>query len=660
MTRGIKIAVAASVAILVAVAALLIVRFHPSHAAQEASRIKVVDDFNEGADPNLIGGESFTNASAGAVVTSSFIRTSTPGDGDRACQVTYQLATGTGAMWGTGLNELDISAATTLQFWLRLSDPVPELRVELVDGDGARSDHQLEGVRANGRWQRVSIPTSAFARVNFNRLARFVLRMRTSTDTIDGSLTIDDLAFHGPPAVFFESLKDNVYAFPDRALTDARPLLAMPSREMLMAVARDTWGYFRDLVDRRHHLPINYIQIEPERRLGDYASTTDIAMYLMSVISAQDLDFIDYPSAVNRVRDTLTTLSHLPSWRGLYYNYYSTTNLQVTRHYISSVDNGWLAAALVVVRQAYPELALMASSLLEPMEFEALYDPKNGQMRLGYEAQQDRISPNHYGLLATEARIISMVAIGKGDVPEQHWFRMFRTLPGAWDWQTQIPKGRYVTYHGFDVFQGYYTYSSAGGEDVAFVPSWGGSLFEFLMPTLVVDERRLAPHGLGLNNQRAVELHIRYALQERGYPVWGLSPCATPNERHGGYSEFGVTALGSKGYKDEATVTPHVSFLALPVAPKEAEANIRRLISGFTLYGPYGLYDAVDVKTGEVALRYLALDQGMSLIALNNFLNDGAIQRRFAEDPLMARMGPLLAMERFFEENTIASLKESR
>ena len=168
------------------------------------------------------------------------------------------------------------------------------------------------------------------------------------------------------------------------------------------------------------------------------------------------------------------------------------------------------------------------------------------------------------------------------------------------------------------------------------------------MPTLVIDERRLAPHGLGLNDQRVVDMHMAYALQERGFPVWGLSPCATPKERHGGYSEFGVAALGSKGYKDEAIVTPHASVLAVAFAPEAVEKNLRAFLGRYAIYGPYGLYDSVDVKTGDVAYRYLALDQGMILIALNNYLNNGAIQRRFEADPVMQRVESLFQVERFF------------
>lgn len=645
-----RVVVAVALVVGVLAGGVLLWKLRPTLKSWAQSRVKLIDDFNDGAEPNLIGGESFTQAFASTKLIAAPLRVQTPGPGELAMGFSYDLPQGGSVSWGTGLNELDISAAQTLQFWIKADrPPLPELRVEVVDGYGAKAQSHPVRLRLGGRWQRVVLPVGAFKGVNFNRLSRFILRVGATAAPLKGVVYLDDLAFVGPPALFFRSLEDNLYGFPRRALTDARPLVKLPPPQLLRAIAGDTWGYFRDVVDSRHHLPLNYIQTKPTRVIGDYASTTDIALYLMSVVSAYDLDLLDYPSAVERVRNTLQQLQQLPKWNGFFYNYYSTTNLQVTRQYISSVDNGWLAVALVVIRQAFPELKTAATDLLKEMDFNAFFDPQNGQIRLGYEAEEGRMAPYHYGLLATEARMISLVAIGKGDLPATHWFRVYRTLPKEWTWQRQLPQGGYKTYRGHEVFQGYYTYSDAHGE-TPIVPSWGGSLFEFLMPTLVVDEQRLAPLGLGLNDQRAVDIHIRYALHDRGYPVWGLSPCATPKDRHGGYSEFGVAGLGAKSYKDEAIITPHVSFLALPFAPAAVQENLRQLLRRYAMYGPYGFYDSVDVKTGDVAYRYLALDQGMTLIAINNFLNNGAIQRRFAADPVMKDIEWLLREERFFEK----------
>jgi hypothetical protein len=263
----------------VAAAALLAGKFRPAFKTWAESRIKIVDDFNDGDAPNLVGGEPFQQAAAGALINPAVLRSTTPSPGELALALTYDLPNGTNAAWGTGLNELDISAAKSVRFWLKAQRlPLPELQVEMVDSFGGTSQVRLPHPQATSRWQLVAIPARDFRGVDFNRLSRFILRMTASNGPTHGVVYIDDVAFVGPPNVFFRSLADNLYGFPQRALINSHRLLSMPDEPMLRAIAGDTWGYFRDLVDHRHHLPLNNIATKPERRIGDYASTTDIAM----------------------------------------------------------------------------------------------------------------------------------------------------------------------------------------------------------------------------------------------------------------------------------------------------------------------------------------------------------------------------------------------
>jgi len=183
-------------------------------------------------------------------------------------------------------------------------------------------------------------------------------------------------------------------------------------------------------------------------------------------------------------------------------------------------------------------------------------------------------------------------------------------------------------------------------EGERYVPSWGGSMFEALMPTLVLDEARHAPRSLGANDAAHVAVQRRYALEELGYPVWGLSPSSTPG--NDGYGEYGVRVLGSLGYGAGA-VTPHALALALGVAPAEAAAELRQLAARYDSYGEYGFYDAVDPRSGQVAHAYLALDQAMTFISAANYLKDGCIRRRFAADPIAARALAVIGEERFFD-----------
>lgn len=430
----------------------------------------------------------------------------------------------------------------------------------------------------------------------------------------------------------------NLNGFPKNLALDRK----MPEgeREFLQVIARDTWGYFRDIVDRKRSLPLNYVQVSPTRAVGDYVSATDLGLYFMSVVSAYDLGFIDRGEAVGRIRATLDTIEKLEMVHGLMYNYYDTTILNQTSNFISFVDSGWFVMGLIIARQTFPEeLGEICTRIIDSHDFSFFYDRSNGQMRHGYHMDKRRYSEYHYGVFYTEARAISLMAIGKGDVPPEHWFKIYRTFPKDWKWQNKVPHGGFKKYLGINVFEGYYKY-----EGLEIVPSWGGSIFEGLMPTMVIKEAELGKKNLGLNNFRYVEGHIRFAKKKK-YPVWGLSPCSIPA---GGYDAYGVKDLGMKGYGAEV-VTPHATFLALEIVPEKAVANLRKFLAVYPdIYGEYGFYDSVDVKTGEVSKKYLCLDQAMTLISVDNYLNRGIIRNRFHSDEIGKRAEYLLEIEEFY------------
>jgi len=435
-----------------------------------------------------------------------------------------------------------------------------------------------------------------------------------------------------------EILIDNLKGFPEKVVIKRN--IPKGQREFLKTIARDTWGYFRDIVDRKRNLPLNYIQVAPKRAVGDYVSTTDLGLYFMSIVSAYDLGFIDRKEAIERIRDSLDTVEKLEKAHGFMYNYYDTTRLNPTSSFLSFVDSGWFIMSLIIIRQAFPdELGERCSKIIDSHDFSFFYDRVQGQMRHGYHIDQERYSEYHYGAFYTEARAISLMAIAKGDAPPEHWFKIYRTFPKEWTWQNRIPDGKFKKYVGIDIFEGYYEY-----DGMKIVPSWGGSMFEGLMPTLVIKEAELGKKNLGLNNSRYVEAHIRFANKEK-YPVWGLSPCTVPGE---GYDAYGVKDIGMKGYEG-GVVTPHATFLAVEIAPEKAISNLRNFLRIYPdIYGEYGFYDSVDVKTREVSKKYLCLDQAMILIAINNYLNKGIIRNRFHNDEIGRRVEYLLEIEEFY------------
>src|SRR6202040_491051 len=199
--------------------------------------------------------------------------------------------------------------------------------------------------------------------------------------------------------------------------------------------------------------------------------------------------------------------------------------------------------------------------MFEEMGFGFLFNPERELLSIGYLVAEGSLDPNHYDLLASEARLASFVAIAKGDVPTRHWFRLGRTL---------APVG----------------YGSA-------LISWSGSMFEYLMPSLVMR----APFGslLEQTNRLVVQRQIQYGV-ELGVP-WGISESAynaRDLELTYQYSNFGVPGLGLKrGLSENAVIAPYATALAAMVDPERAALNFARLIE-IGARGRYGFFEALD------------------------------------------------------------------
>ncbi|MDP3790973.1 MAG: glucoamylase family protein [Candidatus Omnitrophota bacterium] len=577
------------------------------------------------------------------------------------------------------LRSIDASGYDHFEFWVKGDAPkgfTTVLKIEFKkiqpDDEGheetIKGSYVVKGVTEN--WQKVSIPLNVMNGIlNWKDIREFVVTFeKKRVDRLRGVLYFDDFAFvrTGSPGPsirdvvkhkrmkteykvgtqeFVKFLISRLKGFPSKVYVSKR--LPSDDKSLLREIALDTWKYFDNAVDKEYQLPLDNIGFHEkgvftrETRIGDYTNITDVGVYLMCIVAAYDFKFITREEAIKRISLTLDSTDKLETYKGFHYNYYDITIFQRTSNFISFVDSGWFAAGVVVAKNAFPnELGARCQKLLDNMDFSFFYDLVEGTMYHGYYTNIDYYSEYHYGALYTETRAISYLAIGKGDVPKEHWFNLARTFSSDWLWQTQTPKGRHhKTYLGYSTEGGYYDY-----EGMKFVPSWGGGMFEALMPPIIVDEKRLAPKGLGINNERHAKIQIKHTLGKLAYPVFGMSPSCVPG---GGYKEYGVKPLGVKGYK-AGVVTPHATFLALEFAPKECIANIRKMLKNYKAYGEYGFYDAIDVKTGKVALQYLCLDQAMSFLALDNYLNDGAIRKRFSADPISKSAEELLKVEDFF------------
>jgi len=265
-------------------------------------------------------------------------------------------------------------------------------------------------------------------------------------------------------------------------------------------------------------------------------------------------------------------------------------------------------------------IATRARAMSDEMEFGFLFDQTRKLFSIGYRVADGALDPSYYDLLASEARLTSFVAIAKGDIPATHWFRLGRTL-------TPVDKG-------------------------AALISWSGSMFEYLMPALVM--RSPAESLLERTSHLIVWRQIQYG-QERNVP-WGVSESAY-NVRDLAltyqYSNFGVPGLGLKrGLADDNVIAPYATLLAAMYQPVAAAKNLARL-DALGGRGPYGFYEALDftrarVPQGQdvaVIQAYMAHHQGMSLVSIDNVLNDNIMRRRFHREPRI-RSAQLLLQER--------------
>ncbi|MFC5832711.1 glucoamylase family protein [Nonomuraea insulae] len=463
--------------------------------------------------------------------------------------------------------------------------------------------------------------------------------------------------------------------------------------------AKDTWRSMAAMVEPATGLPADKVTGDLKTR-AKITSPTNVATYLWSTLVARDLRLISAHDAAARAGRVLDALARMErnTPTGQYYNWYDPATLQLARAFpdsgdpirlfASSVDNGWLATALMMVRNAIPAHAKAANRLLASMDFTAYYDPAarpdagTGLLRGGFWPEpppECHIASDyagtgttvystchHYGAPA-ETRIGQYVGIALGQLPPESYFGPYRTFPDNacdYGWQEQKPVGSWKRYLGVNVWEGTYEYRG-----MRYVPNWGGSMFEALMPDLVVPEATWARKSWGRNHPVFVRAQIEHGLREAGYGYWGFSPS---NDPHGGYNVYGVDQLGmdEPGYSSDrertsvdpgyegcrpakplpesygdGVVTPHASFLALPYARAAALDNLARLRADFDAYGPGGFYDAIAVRSGVVSKWYLALDQGMAMAALGNVLTGGDLHRYFAGSGVEARLRPVMSLE---------------
>jgi cyclic beta-1,2-glucan synthetase len=334
-------------------------------------------------------------------------------------------------------------------------------------------------------------------------------------------------------------------------------------------------------------------------------------------------------SAATNLEETLAQLDQAPTLRELATLDQSASpqieggegGAELARHRREAADRArQRLLALEALAQQCDELAAM--------DFTYLFDPARDLFVIGCNVAERRCDTSFYDLLASEARLGSYVAIALGQVPQDHWFSMGRLLVAA--------------------------------RSEPILVSWSGSMFEYLMPLLVMPnyEKTLLDHTC----RTVVKKQIEYG-KLRGVP-WGISESGyhrTDAHLNYQYRAFGVPGLGLKrGLAEDLVIAPYASAMALTVAPRRACENLQRLAEEGR-EGAYGFYEAVDytpsrLPPGETSVTirsFMAHHQGMSLLALLHLLHERPMQRRFMACPML-KAADLLLQERV--PNTAASV----
>ncbi len=249
-------------------------------------------------------------------------------------------------------------------------------------------------------------------------------------------------------------------------------------------------------------------------------------------------------------------------------------------------------------------LASEIDSIMEDMKFRFLYKKERGLFAIGYNIEENSLGNSYYDLMASEARIASLLSIARGEIPKEHWYNLSRNMTKAFGYKTLV--------------------------------SWSGTMFEYFMPFQIIKNFSNTIWSLTyssvVNSQRAYgeKKNIPWGISESAYYEFDVS-------QNYQYKAFGVPGIGLKrGLEDEVVVSPYSSIMTLPLDKKSSLENLKRLYD-LKAYGRYGFIEAIDYTKGiedpKEVRCYMVHHLGMSLLALDNILNRNILMERFHSIP---------------------------
>ena len=400
----------------------------------------------------------------------------------------------------------------------------------------------------------------------------------------------------------------------------------------ILEVAKKTWGFFDSMMnDTNNYLPTDNYQENRRYKIANRTSSTNIGFGILSIINAYDLGFITKENAIERLVKIYTTINKLEKWHGHLYNWYNIKTLEPLRpRFVSTVDSGNFVSILYVAKEflksernklynympgtnvekfseALDNLINLNNSLIEETNFKVLYSMSRNLFSIGFDVESGMLVDSYYDMLMSENRITSMVAIAKKDISSKHWFALARNMIDV------------------DGYKG--------------LMSWAGTSFEYFMPYLFMKsyEYTLIDQSMFFCEYSQIKYAKKYKVP------FGVSESAyakRDTDLNYQYKSFGIPWLGLKrGLNSSLVVSPYASILMLELAPKKVYENLEWL-KKIGMYSSFGFYESIDYTKehihdnaqSEIIRTYMAHHQGMSLTAINNYLNNGIIRNRFHSD----------------------------
>ena len=425
-------------------------------------------------------------------------------------------------------------------------------------------------------------------------------------------------------------------------------------KDYLNEIGKRTWKFFKDgMTKENNYLPPDNYQEGRKDLFTLRTSSTNIGLGILSIISSYDLGYESLEDTLILLNKVINTIEKLPKWNGHLYNWYNIKTLEpLSPRYVSTVDNGNFISYIYVLKEFYRKirnekeynkdfLKLIPTWVDKPIneveiaafDFSKLYNEEKGLLSIGFNAEENILTDSYYDLLASEARTASLVAISKKDVPLKHWRKLSRTMT------------KMNLYNG--------------------LISWSGTAFEYLMPTIVVNE----PKGSLLEESTRFMLMLQ-KIYAKGLSIpWGFSESAyNLKDLYGNYQykAIGLPWLGLKrGLDEDIVVSSYASFMALTIEPKEVMKNIKRL-DNEGMYDKYGFYESIDYtpermpkgKKEIIVKTYMAHHQGLILLSINNFFNNNIMKNRFSANPEIGAVETLL--EETMPEKKIITGKDKK